>query len=152
MKLYIDTEFNGFGGELISLALVGKDVEFYEVLVLPDKLDPWVFDNVVPYLNKDHISLSNFQDKLVKFLRPYKDVIIVASWPDDISYFCKCLITGPGERVNCRRHINFELNLNLSSFESKIPHNALEDAKAIFRSNNLKELCNVLCGTEIPET
>ena len=50
MRYFLDTEFNGFGGELISLALVpehGHD-EYYAVLPLPDELHPWVERNVVP--------------------------------------------------------------------------------------------------------
>lgn len=38
MKLYIDTEFNGFGGDLISLALATEAANgkhFYGILELP---------------------------------------------------------------------------------------------------------------------
>ena len=44
LRYFLDTEFNGFGGELLSLALVPDegDREFYVVLPLPDTLDPWV--------------------------------------------------------------------------------------------------------------
>lgn len=51
MKIYLDTEFNGLGGELISLALVSEDGrEWYESLPLPPLLDEWVGANVVPLL------------------------------------------------------------------------------------------------------
>ena len=44
--IYLDTEFNGFGGELISLALVepisGKT--FYRVKQIPMAPHPWVAD------------------------------------------------------------------------------------------------------------
>jgi hypothetical protein len=53
MRYFLDTEFNGFGGELISLALVPEhgDQEFYVVLPLPETLHPWVERHVVPYLS-----------------------------------------------------------------------------------------------------
>src|SRR3546814_5579366 len=52
MRYFLDTEYNGFGGELISLALVPEhgDQEYYAVLPLPDEIHPWVERNVVPYL------------------------------------------------------------------------------------------------------
>src|SRR3546814_17164199 len=39
MRYFLDTEFNGFGGELIRLALVPEhgDQEFYALLELPDR-------------------------------------------------------------------------------------------------------------------
>jgi len=66
-KLFIDCEFNEFGGDLISMALVAEDgQEFYEVLNLENdwKYGSWVFANVVPYLNKDPITKQLFQQKL----------------------------------------------------------------------------------------
>jgi hypothetical protein len=53
MRYFLDTEFNGFGGDLISLALVPEygDREYYAVLPLPEELHPWVARNVVPYLS-----------------------------------------------------------------------------------------------------
>ena len=53
MRYFLDTEFNGFGGVLISVALVPEhadDEEFYVSLPLPDDVEPWVAQHVVPYL------------------------------------------------------------------------------------------------------
>jgi hypothetical protein len=53
MKYYLDTEFNEFGGELISLALVREDGESL-YLVYPEPKDgygEWVKDNVVPIIS-----------------------------------------------------------------------------------------------------
>ena len=62
-NLYIDCEFNEFGGQLISMALVtGTGFEFYEVLDCPNP-GPWVKDNVIPILGKEPISKEEFQDK-----------------------------------------------------------------------------------------
>jgi hypothetical protein len=52
MNIYIDCEYNGFNGSLISMALVTMDgQEFYEVLPC-DCPDEWVAANVMPVLNK----------------------------------------------------------------------------------------------------
>lgn len=56
MKLFLDCEFNGFGGELISMALVDEQGKyFYEVLPCPQPI-PWVQENVMPKLNQAAIS------------------------------------------------------------------------------------------------
>jgi hypothetical protein len=128
-NIYIDCEFNGFGGELISMALVAEDGEqFYEVIELLDYITPWVAENVMPILNKDSVSFSVFQTKLQQFLHRYPSVHIIADWPDDIKYFCQALISGPGTRINTP-----PLTMEILKIDavSKLPHNALEDAIAI---------------------
>ena len=49
MRYFLDTEFNGFAGELISVALVPEhgDQEFYAVLPLPEAPNNWVTRNVL---------------------------------------------------------------------------------------------------------
>lgn len=134
MDLYLDTEFNGFGGELISLALVSKDGhEFYEVLDYSEmNLDPWVQQHVIPILNKEPVNLKTFQDKLKAFLIMFQKIHIICDWPDDIKYLCQCLITEPGKKI-LHPPMTFELDYSLAdtSVYSAIPHNALEDAKAL---------------------
>jgi len=133
MKISIDCEFNGFGGELLSMALVAMDGnEFYEVLKYHHiKYDPWVEENVVHILNKEPITKTEFQQKLQHFLSLYDAVHVIADWPDDLKYFNMALITGPGLCMNTPRKLTMEVDRTLSSCESKIPHNALEDARAI---------------------
>lgn len=99
MRIFIDTEFNGWQGELISLALVAEDAkEFYEVLGCRAPI-PWVQENVMPVLNKDQILLRTFQNKLDKWLSKFTYVELIADWPDDIKHFCEVLITGPGQYI-----------------------------------------------------
>ena len=129
MRLYIDCEWNSFGGELISMALVSPDGhEFYEV-VEHDHLDihPWVAENVIPILNQNPISKKIFQKKLRDFLSTFDSVEIISDWPEDIEHFCNALITGPGERL---RTPPIAMRFVGIKSESKIPHNALEDATA----------------------
>lgn len=142
MNIWIDCEFNGFRGDLLSLALVSEDgSEFYETLALPEgkSYDPWVAENVVPHLNRDPISKEEFQQKLRNFILKWDSVHIIADWPDDIKYFCESLITGPGEAINTPLNLTMQIDRELNSARSAIPHNALEDARAIARSQRRLE-------------
>ena len=78
MKLFLDCEFNGFGGELISMALVDENEKyFYEVLPCMNPTS-WVFNNVIPILNKQAIDLKEFKKNLFNFLNHYETIHIVA--------------------------------------------------------------------------
>lgn len=142
MNIFIDCEFNGFGGDLISMALVADDgQEFYEVLHLErdERYDSWVLANVVPYLNKEPISKQIFQDRLRSFIKQWENVHIIADWPDDIRYFCASLITGPGTAISTPLNLTLQIDRELNTLDSTILHNALEDARAIKRSWERRE-------------
>jgi hypothetical protein len=133
MKLFLDTEFNGFGGRLISLALVPENDtqrEFYKEIQISDQFEPWVKDNVVPHLILIPCSHNEFQQALAQYLWEVGDCTIIADWPDDIKYFCESLITGPGMMLNMMHNIKFELDFGID-YISQVPHNALHDARAI---------------------
>ena len=67
MNLFLDCEFNGFGGELISMALVDEEGHyFYEVLDCPQPV-AWVAEHVMPLLAQAPISFTEFQNKLSSF-------------------------------------------------------------------------------------
>jgi hypothetical protein len=111
MKFTLDTEFNGFGGKLLSLALVPWDDDapsFY--IRVPDvlgvELEPWVEANVWPHMDShraDHfadVPLGGWAERIARYLGGFSHVpYIIADWPDDIRYFCQAIITGPGEMV-----------------------------------------------------
>lgn len=129
MRMWIDTEFNSFKGELISMAIVTQDgKEFYESLGC-SKPDPWVEKNVMPIIGKDPIEKIPFQWKLCGFLSQYQHMHLIADWPEDIQHFCDMLIIGPGMRINTPL-LTMEIRRDLDA-ESDIPHNALSDARAI---------------------
>jgi hypothetical protein len=133
MRLFLDTEFNGFGGKLISMALVPEDKtkpEFYKELHITEQLEPWVRENVVPHLVLPPMGYGEFQDALANYLWNVGESIIIADWPDDIRYFCESLITGPGQMINLMNNVKFELDFGIE-YESLVPHNALHDARAI---------------------
>ena len=128
MKLFIDGEWNSYGGELISLALVPEIGEhFYEVLGC-DSPDPWVAENVMTKLGKNQITMPEMQEKLEVYLSQFESVHIVADWPEDIMWFCKVLITGPGTRINTPPLSLEVLRVDTASTN---PHNALADAGAL---------------------
>ena len=133
MRLFLDTEFNGFGGKLMSMALVPEDNnirEFYKELEIKDQLDPWVKENVVPHMVLVPSSYYEFQQALAQYLWEVGECTIVADWPDDIRYFCESLMTGPGQMIAFMHNVKFELDLGID-YESAVPHNALHDARAI---------------------
>jgi hypothetical protein len=136
MNIYIDTEFNDFKGDLISIGLVAEDGnEFYEVLRC-DNPSFWVEENVMPILDKDPEPIGVVQSELTKFLNQYDSINIISDWPEDIKHFCDLLITGPGTRIRCPK-LTFECRWDLSSCESEVPHNALHDARAIAKDNKI---------------
>ncbi|HEY0626758.1 MAG TPA: hypothetical protein VGD10_08485 [Allosphingosinicella sp.] len=142
MRYFLDTEFNGFGGELISLALVPEygDQDYYAVLPLPEALHPWVERHVVPYLNSVPLGVLGGEttrraaaEEIARYLAGDPDPVIVADWPDDIGYFCHLLVTKPGDMAEVGG-LRFELLRNpgfSTAQNSAVPHNALHDARAL---------------------
>jgi hypothetical protein len=132
MKMWLDCEFNGWNGELISMALVTADGhEFYEVLRCQEPVE-WVAKNVMPILGKAPVPKHIFTDNLQVFLCAYAELTIIADWPDDIAYFCKALITAPGECINTPP-LTFQIVRDLppEAYAGEFPHNALSDARQI---------------------
>lgn len=129
MIIYIDTEFNSFKGALISIALVAQSGhEFYQSVGCA-RPDPWVAEHVMPVIGIEPMAKTVVQALLQDFLAQFDSVHIVADWPEDIQHFCELLITGPGKRLNTPP-LTMEVRRDLDA-ESRIPHNALEDARAI---------------------
>lgn len=131
MKLFLDCEFTNFQGKLMSMALVAEDGrEFYEVVEYDYKdCHDWVTVNVIPHLNKDQIPYAEFQLRLSKFLRQFDELEIIADWPEDFWHLNMALLTGPGNMMNVPK-LTMKLERRLN-YNSALPHNALEDARAI---------------------
>jgi hypothetical protein len=140
MKHFLDTEFNGMGGDLISLALVSEDNRELYVAIPCHNPDPWVAAHVMPVVEcSSAVPTLIYRDRLgimiAAFLMKDTSPTIVADWPDDIAYFCKALIVGPGEMVNIQS-LSFEM-IRVDSYPTELPgavqHNALWDARALRR-------------------
>ena len=141
MRYFLDTEYNGIGGALLSLALVPDDGdELYLTLRTSDPLLEWVQRHVVPYLDSVPEQLScprlpreDAAHALERYLRHDEEPLIFADWPEDIAHFCNLMMTGPGDMIDVR-HVTFRL-VPMSNFStaanSKVPHNALYDARAL---------------------
>jgi hypothetical protein len=144
----LDCEFNGFGGELISLALSGEAGELYlcrphaELETLD--LHPWVEDNVLPLLDvggarPSVLPQAEFGRAIQAFLKKAAAPCVVADWPEDLSHLMQCLILSPGQMVRIP-----DLTLKLlqvsawpSDLEGAVQHNALWDARALRRALTL---------------
>ena len=154
MRYFLDTEYNGFGGQLLSLALVPEDggEEFYVTLECDAPLDPWVERHVIPFLDMvpssaqasrlpraraaKTLSAWLLHEHEVQTLSQYPTPVsmeIVADWPEDIAHVCMLLLKGPGAMVQVPP-LSFHL-VELPGFStaanSAVPHNALHDARAL---------------------
>ena len=134
MKFWIDTEFNEYKGALISIALVAEDGrEWYGVRFCDDP-GWWVGEHVMPYLNQEPVRVSDLRDSLADFLSQFEIIHIVSDWPGDIAHFCNFLEYRPGDRSG-PDVMTFEVRRDLpdTATTSDVPHNALEDARALRR-------------------
>jgi hypothetical protein len=142
MRYFLDTEYNGFGGTLLSLALVAEhgDEELYFTLPAPAELHPWVERHVMPYMNTvpdmhraAPLDRNTAACALATFLANDRDIEIIADWPEDIAQICMLLLTGPGEIVRTPplRFRFYALPGFSTAGASAVPHNALHDARAL---------------------
>ena len=142
MRYFLDTEYNGFGGQLLSLALVPEDgsEEFYVTLECDSPLDPWVERHVVPYLDMVPDPLQGPRlprraaaEALANWLAPDEAPDIVADWPEDLAQFAMLLVTGPGLMLPVPPlSLHFvPLHGFSTAANSVVPHNALHDARSL---------------------
>ena len=141
MRYFLDTEYNGPGGALLSLALVPDDGdELYLTLRTDEPIVAWVERHVVPYLDTvpeqlscPRLSRADAAHALERYLRDDRAPVIFADWPEDVAQFCTLMITGPGDMVELR-DTTFRL-VPMANFStavhSKVPHNALHDARTL---------------------
>jgi hypothetical protein len=141
LRYFLDTEFNGWGGALLSLALVPDEgEELYLTLDWDCPLEDWVERNVIPYLDmvsdsmvSPRMSRADAARTIAHYLAGDRNPLIVADWPEDIAQFNALLVTGPGMMAEVPG-LTFQF-MPLSGFStaanSKVPHNALHDARAL---------------------
>jgi hypothetical protein len=135
VRYFLDVEFNGFGGELISLALVPEadDVPpFYEA-VRCDRPTPWVIDHVLPVLATVPVDRATMARRFETYLGDDPDPLLVADWPEDIAHAAMLMVIAPGRRMALDR-IRFEMLDSIgfdSAAMSAVPHNAYHDAVAL---------------------
>jgi hypothetical protein len=131
MYLYVDTEFNGHGGELISMAVVSDDgQEWYEVTECASPIVPWVAEHVMPKLGKAPISALEFRKSLHEWLDQFHNPTVYADWPADLVHFFNAFV---GETYNnvLRWSCRAVLYQGRADITPENPHNALSDARAL---------------------
>lgn len=145
MIIYIDTEFNGFGGDLISIgARSDDDHEFYAVLNPPRDIviDRWVAKNVLPVLR----SVAPYkagrgedwdivQRAFIKYLhaaceRSDDYVTIAADWYEDLAWAARLLVFPGGKYRHLVKAFEFIDTANID-LKPDVRHNALSDARAL---------------------
>jgi hypothetical protein len=131
VTLYLDTEFNGHGGQLISLALVSNKspAEFYGVLPFIDAVHPWVAEHVVPMLDREPEAPEEFRMRLHFFLEKHSGEEIIADWPDDFAHLMSAMSGSSYEKswmVPCCMRLVVS-----GDVKPERPHNALSDARAL---------------------
>jgi hypothetical protein len=129
--LYLDTEFNGFGGQLMSLALVPDDdtESWYEELEPPPNVDLWVRQHVIPQFYKTSLRPLIFRQSFQTYLQKFTNPLIVCDWHTDAIHFCQQLI-GP----NHGSSLDFEFRMHVLKTPRNEPvyvHNALSDARIL---------------------
>jgi hypothetical protein len=141
LRYFLDTEYNGWGGALLSLALVPDNgEELYLTLDWACTLEEWVERNVIPYLDtvpeqlvSPRLNRADAAREVAHYLAGDDDPLIVADWPEDVALFNALLVTGPGVMAEVPE-LTFRL-IQLPGFStaanSKVPHNALHDARAL---------------------
>lgn len=143
MRYFADTEFDGFQGPLISMALVREDGRSL-YFVVPEHVeaaqDPWVIENVIPILKDSpeppfQFSYLMAAGAVATFLMPDQDPLIVADWPDDIMHLCRLLHFAPGEvMLEPGKGLRFEFR-RVDAYPSLLPgavqHNAWWDAASL---------------------
>lgn len=144
MRLYLDTEFNGHGGELISMALVSelhpphpmvggdwRSAEFYSATLFKGPVDPWVAEHVLPVQDCAPHMPAVFRAEFHAFVKRYDNPEIICDWHADAAHFCR-MLEGPdyGSSLDFACRITI-LKTPPGHPVSLIPHNALEDARAL---------------------
>lgn len=136
-RIYIDSEFNGFRGELISFAAAsdsGKD--FYSVIGLPKKIHPWVKENIIPKLNANSVGFETTRADFTNFvlrdlgLKTGDELQVFADWPEDLVHMFSLLSDEQG-----MTRFNFTVaGIFITPPRPVISdnaHNALADAQAL---------------------
>ena len=102
-RFYIDCEFDGHNGPLISMALVPEHDSALSVYIEVEDAapsDPWVAANIMPILDSHDADLiwSGPVNAVGKAIRQTLEhcarPVIIADSPVDIARFCQALSTG----------------------------------------------------------
>jgi hypothetical protein len=146
VRFYLDTEFNGHGGDLISLALIADGAAWYaaqDPRDLPESprykpWDPWVAKHVIPVLGVEFTRPLIFRSEFQCFIQQFSNPEIICDWHVDAQHFCS-LLQGPdyGSSLDFACRITI-LKTPPGQPVSAQPHNALADARALMKWNEMR--------------
>lgn len=142
MRYYLDCEFDGHNGPLLSIALVMEDGLSTHLRTTARADDPWVMTNVQPHMDSHDadIDASNLRMNYVgSHLRGVLDgdpaPVIVADSVVDIARFCAAISTDDdGGWASVDGDLSFEVrdvNAYPTSLPGAVQHNAWWDAMAL---------------------
>lgn len=141
MRYYIDTEFDGFGGPLISMALVredGRSIHFIIEGAEEAATDPWVIENVLPILKACPeapwvLTRLEAPAAIQHLLFGDPTPHVIADWPDDIRHFCDLVVLGPGVMLDIPslRLEVIRVDAYPTTLDGAVQHNAWWDAVAL---------------------
>jgi hypothetical protein len=141
VRYYLDCEFDGHNGPLLSLALVQEDGFSIHIKTDDKPEDPWVWDNVWPVMHEHFadIAVTGLDSREVgseirRFLD--SDPTIIADSPVDIGRFCQAISTGEdgGWASADYPRMAFEVhNVDCypTTLKGAVQHNAWWDAMAL---------------------
>jgi hypothetical protein len=142
LRYFIDCEFDGHRGPLLSIAMVREDGDGIHIQVDTPALDVWVIRNVVPLMDLHNAPKAakvypyEVGGTIRAFIGECRRPVIIADSPVDIGRFCQALSTGSyGQWVSTDYpHMTFEVH-NVDCYPTKLPraiqHNAWWDAMAL---------------------
>lgn len=142
-RFYVDCEFDGHGGPLLSIALVHESGCSIHIQTDERPCDPWVAENVMPHMESHEAWTSScdvpaahagplLRDWLIDVEHP----VFVADSPVDIGRICTVLSTGydGGWASADYPRMSFEVH-NVDCYPTELPnavqHNAWWDAMAL---------------------
>lgn len=142
-RFYIDCEFDGHGGPLLSFGIVREDGFGAHLRTVAQANDPWVIANVVPLMSKhdadvssDHLAVNEVGGALRYFIGDCDSPVIIADSPVDIGRFCSAISTDKDGGWASAEYplIRFEVH-NVDCYptdlEGAVQHNAWWDAMAL---------------------
>lgn len=142
MRYYLDTEFDGHNGPLLSLALVREDGESIYVVTNVEPRDAWVIENVDlnTFQLPPHVCQVVGNPEVVGYhirraLKGDPSPVIIADSAVDIGRFCTALTTNhDGSWASFDGDIRFEVH-DVACYPTTLPgaiqHNAWWDAMAL---------------------
>lgn len=142
MRYYVDCEFDGHSGPLLSIALVKENGEGIHIQTYNVAKDPWVISNVMPLMDSHAADEFAWVDEFMvgPLLRAFigcdSSPFFVADSPVDIGRLCRCLTTNEAggwqpcgyEKMGFAVH---NVDCYPTSLDGAVQHNAWWDAMAL---------------------